>query len=60
MAGPFIYECPNTGFYVQGWSESEADNLLSYERVTCPLCQQLHMVNMRTGRVAGSSENDRL
>ena len=33
MAGPFIYECPNTGFYVQGWSESEADNLLSYESV---------------------------
>jgi hypothetical protein len=59
MAGPFLYKCPSTGFYVQGWSESEADNLLSFESVTCPLCQQPHMVNVKTGRVAGPSENDR-
>jgi hypothetical protein len=43
----------------QGWSASEADNLLSFESVTCPLCQQPHMVNVKTGRVAGSSEKDR-
>jgi hypothetical protein len=56
MANPFIYECPNTGRYVHGWSESKADDLLSYEGVICPVCQRIHAVNVRTGRVAGAEE----
>jgi hypothetical protein len=59
MAGPFLYKCPNTGFYVQGWSESKADDLLSYESVICPMCQRPHVVNVKTGRVAGASDSVR-
>jgi len=54
MARPFMYKCPNTGMYVQGWTESEDENLLSYESVACPLCQRPHLVNVKTGRVAGT------
>jgi hypothetical protein len=54
MARPFMYKCPNAGMYVQGWSESEDENLLSYENVACPICQRSHLVNVKTGRVAGA------
>jgi len=58
MIGPFLYRCPNTGLYVQGWSESEALDLLSYESVTCLVCERLHMVNVKTGRVAGAAPDE--
>ena len=52
-----LYECPNTGFRVQGYT---AEPILvgqdRYERVTCLACKQLHLVNLRTGEVLGQDE----
>jgi hypothetical protein len=54
----FLYHCPNTGQLVQGWSADEFPaNADSYESVTCIACTQLHFVNLATGRVLGSQDN---
>jgi hypothetical protein len=48
--------CPNMGVWVEsgfadnGWSE-ERDEI--YERVSCLACRQLHMLNLRTGKILG-------
>jgi hypothetical protein len=55
---PFLFHCPNTGYPVQGWvaeDVSETDNY-TYESVTCLACQQMHLVNPKTGKVVGSDE----
>jgi hypothetical protein len=57
--GPFVYRCPNTEYYVQGWTKAEGRNLLSYETVACPVCQHSHLVNVKTGRVAGSNRQEK-
>ena len=49
---------PHTGQRVQGWfaddgSENGGD---TYQGVTCLACNQLHMVNPRTGKVLGADE----
>ena len=53
-----LFRCPNTGYRVQGWIAEEAsdgdDN--TYESLTCLACQQMHLVNPKTGRVLGVSE----
>ena len=58
----FIYCCPNTGKYVQGWtaedpyeSESAADGD-AYESVRCNACTRWHMVNPKTGKVLGADD----
>jgi hypothetical protein len=56
MTGPFLYKCPNTGLYVQGWSGAESENLQVFEIVACPLCKLSHLINVRTGRVVGEKE----
>ena len=53
-----LFRCPNTGYRVQGWfaedvSETDDD---TYESVTCLACQQMHLVNPKTGKVVGSDE----
>jgi hypothetical protein len=53
-----VFLCPHTGQPVQGWfaddgSENGGD---TYESVTCLACNQLHMVNPRTGKVLGADE----
>jgi hypothetical protein len=54
MATTFLYRCPSTGQTVQGWSAEEiADDENVYESVACLICAQLHMVNMKTGKVQG-------
>lgn len=55
----FIYRCPNTGMKVQGWiaddpTEGAAN---SYEAITCTICSQAHLVNPKTGKVLGSTED---
>jgi hypothetical protein len=48
--------CPNMGVWVDsrfadnGWSE-ESDEI--YERASCLVCRQLHMLNLRTGKILG-------
>jgi hypothetical protein len=55
---PFIYRCPNTGFHVQGWfpddEESErAGNV--FVGVACLACGVVHLVNPKTGKMAGEN-----
>jgi hypothetical protein len=55
----FVYRCPNTGKYVQGWTaedpyyESEAD---AYEAFRCIACMRVHMVNPKTSKVLGGDD----
>jgi len=56
--GPSVFLCPHTAQRVQGWfaddgSENGGD---TYEGVACLACNQLHMVNPRTGNVLGADE----
>lgn len=55
--GAFLYTCPATGMKVHGWTAEEAGGPDHYETVECTACKRLHLVNPRTGRVAGASRN---
>jgi hypothetical protein len=54
----FIYQCPNTGYKVQGFvaddpecdEDAEQD---AYEAVACTVCARVHLINPKTGKVAG-------
>ena len=54
---PFLYRCPNTGQTVQGWSADEMPDDDVYELVTCLACTQVHLVNLKTGKVLGEEED---
>ena len=51
----FIYRCPATGYAIQGFvadaPESGGDH--TYRPVTCTACTRVHLVNPKTGKVAG-------
>ncbi len=52
----FIYRCPVTGYKVQGLvadNPAEKPNTQLYEPVTCTVCTRIHLVNPKTGKVAG-------
>jgi hypothetical protein len=52
---PFIFHCPDTGFPVQGCTsddDSERAGVV-YEVVTCHGRERLHLVNPKTGKIAG-------
>ena len=52
---PFLYRCPNTGNNVQAWADDEPDDDdFTYVQVRCLACAQLHLVNLKTGKVLGS------
>jgi hypothetical protein len=54
-----VFLCPHTGQRVQGWfadDGSEDAGGETYEGVSCLACNQLHMVNRRTGKVLGTDE----
>ena len=58
MATTFLYRCPNTGRTVQGWSAEEInDDENAFEPVACLACTQMHMVNMKTGKVLGEKDD---
>ncbi|HXX50120.1 MAG TPA: hypothetical protein VEI98_02385 [Xanthobacteraceae bacterium] len=52
----FVYRCPITGFNVQGYSADPTpdDDAATYQMVTCTACARVHLVNAKTGKVAGS------
>ena len=54
IMGVYLFRCPSTGFRVQAWSEENSED--SYEAMTCIACQRVHLVNPKTGRVAGDNE----
>jgi len=54
---PFLFRCPNTNQTVQGFvAEKVSDDPNAYESVTCLACQQVHLVNLATGKVLGVDE----
>ncbi len=58
MSTTFLYRCPVTGYRVQGFV---ADNPTEknghvYEPVTCVICKRIHLVDPKTGKVAGSDD----
>ena len=55
---PFLYRCPHTGKSVQAWAAEElGEDDLVFIHVTCVVCARGHMVNPKTGRVLGASQN---
>ncbi|HUN95375.1 MAG TPA: hypothetical protein VMU69_03945 [Bradyrhizobium sp.] len=55
----FIYRCPITGQKVQGWVADAAAGDDTYNAVTCSSCNLLHFVNVTTGKVLRTAdEND--
>ena len=55
----FLYRCPATGFNVQGLGadHTDAPNENVYEAMTCSFCRGVHLVNPKTGHVAGANAN---
>ncbi len=52
-----FYRCPATGYNVQAFvrdDASDADGQV-YEMVTCTVCRRIHLVNAKTGHVAGTN-----
>jgi len=57
--GTFLFRCPNTGQNVQAWvadDPAEFDEN-TYETITCTACRQVHLINPKTSRVLGASED---
>jgi hypothetical protein len=54
----FLFRCPNTGSSVQGWLAEDVSEIDegTYQSMTCLACQQLHLVNPKTGKVLGDLE----
>jgi hypothetical protein len=54
---PFLFQCPNTGLNVQGWSAEQipADSEI-YVTMECIACRGVHLVNPSTGKVMGSDD----
>jgi len=53
----FIYRCPTTGMKAQGFiadDPTEAEDNDTYKAMTCLICTQVHLVNPKTGKVAGA------
>ena len=48
---PFL--CPNMGVSVESSFADTEDSDEIYERLTCLACRQLHMLNLRTGKILG-------
>jgi hypothetical protein len=52
--GPFLYRCPRVGQNVQGFVADDADGAKdTYVQVNCLACRLPHLVNPRTGKLAG-------
>ena len=51
----FIYQCPITGYKVQGFVADDPanDKDEDFRPVTCIVCTRVHLVNPKTGRVIG-------
>ena len=49
-----MFACPSTGLKVQSWVTEETLSFDHFEAMECAACQRMHLVNPRTGKVAGS------
>jgi hypothetical protein len=53
----FLFQCPNTGFRVQGYSpDQKSDDENEYVIVNCHVCNRVHLVDPSTGKVVGGVE----
>ena len=52
----FQFRCPNTGLDVQGFTAKEIVAGDAFETVECLACKQIHIVNLKTGRVVRGVE----
>jgi hypothetical protein len=55
----FLFLCPYTGYRVQGWVADDGaseNGGKTYETTSCLACGQVHLVNPKNGRVAGSDD----
>ncbi len=52
-----VYRCPSTGLRVQAWFAESPDNgRETYVTITCTACNQLHLINRKTGRTLEAQE----
>jgi hypothetical protein len=57
MATIILYRCPNTGQHVQGWlADDGSEDDETYQSMTCLACQQMHLVNTKSGKLLGDDE----
>jgi hypothetical protein len=54
----FIYQCPLSGVKVQGWVADAAAGDDTYEAVSCTSCGAMHFVNVTTGKVLGTGDEN--
>ena len=54
--GAFLFTCPTIGMKVHGWAADEPPAFEYFEAVECPACKQVHLVDPRTGKVAGGQD----
>jgi hypothetical protein len=57
MAG-FSFLCPYSGVHVHAWTEADDSGGNNYKTVSCAACQQVHLVNPKTGHVVGQEEKE--
>ncbi len=50
----FIFRCPVTGYSVQGLVAEPVPDADTYQSILCTACARNHLVNPKTGKVAGS------
>lgn len=53
----FLYRCPITGKNVQGWAADDGNTADETLTVTCLVYCHVHLVDPKTGRMMGASEN---
>jgi hypothetical protein len=53
----FVYRCPNTALHAHAWVDGADDSDRTYVAVTCTACQQLHLINTKTGKLIGDDED---
>jgi hypothetical protein len=56
---PFVFRCPTTGEEVQGFvaEETHSDDPDANAPLTCLSCGQIHLINLKTRKIAGE-ENE--
>jgi hypothetical protein len=52
----FFYRCPNTGLKVQGWVADDPTKDEAFEPVTCTACARVHLIDSKTGKIAGTDK----
>jgi hypothetical protein len=52
---PFTFRCPTSTLVVQAFASDGASVGEYFEAVECNACKQTHLVNPRTGKIAGEA-----